>query len=77
MTDRSDLNERASKIISLAEQLEDLKTEIADRYADAKNAGYTVSALKKAIKLHRMDSEKRAKHEKAIKLHRMDSEKRP
>lgn len=61
----SDLAERAEKIIKLMEMAEDLKTEIKDRYDDAKNSGYTVAALKKAIKVHRMDADKRAKHESA------------
>lgn len=59
----SDLRERAEKIINLLEQADDLKTEIKDRYDDAKNAGYTVAALKRAIKLHRLDADKRKKHE--------------
>jgi len=59
----SDLRDRADKIIRLMEQADDLKTEIADRFEDAKNAGYTVKALRKAIKLHRMEADKRAKHE--------------
>lgn len=59
----SDLRERAEKIIRLTEQMDDIKTEIADRYADAKNAGYTVAILRRAIKIAGMDAEKRAKHE--------------
>lgn len=56
-----DLRERAEKIIRLMEAAEDLKTEIADRFEDAKTNGYSVKALRKAIKIHRMDSEKRRK----------------
>lgn len=63
MTTNSDLRDRADKIIRLMEQADDLKTEIADRFEDAKSAGYTVKALRKAIKLHRMEADKRAKHE--------------
>jgi uncharacterized protein (UPF0335 family) len=59
----SDLRDRAEKIIALMDQADDLKTEIADRFADAKNAGFTVSALRKAIKVARMDGDKRKKHE--------------
>ena len=61
----SDLSERARKIMALMDQADDLKTEIKDRYDDAKNAGYTVAALKRAIKIARMDADKRAKHEAA------------
>lgn len=63
----SDLRERAEKIIRLMEAADDLKTEIKDRYDDAKNAGYTVSALKKAIKRYCMDADKRAKQVKRAK----------
>jgi len=63
MTTNSDLRERAEKIIRLMDAADDLKTEIKDRYDDAKNAGYTVSALKKAIKRYCMDADKRAKQE--------------
>ena len=61
----SDLRDRASKITALMDQADDIKTEIKDRYDDAKNAGYTVAALKRAIKLARMDADKRAKHDAA------------
>jgi uncharacterized protein (UPF0335 family) len=59
----SDIKRRADGIIALEDQKKDITTEIADRYQDAKNAGYTVVALRKAIKLARMDADKRAKHE--------------
>lgn len=59
----SDLRDRAEKIIRLMDQLDEFKTEITDRFEDAKSAGYTVKALRKAIKLHRMDGDKRKKHE--------------
>lgn len=59
----SDLRSRASTIITLMDQADEIKTEIADRFADAKNSGLTVSALRKAIKLHRLDATAREKHE--------------
>lgn len=59
----SDIKRRADAIIALEDQRKDITTEIADRYQDAKNAGYTVVALRKAIKLSRMGADKRAKHE--------------
>lgn len=60
---KSDLRDRASEIIALMEQADDIRVEIKDRFDDAKNAGYTVAALRKAIKLHRMEAYKRKKHE--------------
>ncbi len=59
----SDLKRRADGIIALEDQRKDITTEIADRYQDAKNAGFTVTALRRAIKISRMDADKRAKHE--------------
>lgn len=59
----SDLRERAEKIIRLIEARDDIATEIADRYQDAKHAGYSVAALRKAIKVSRMDAKQRARYE--------------
>ena len=59
----SDLRERAEKIIALMDQADEIKTEIADRFQDAKNQGFTVAALRKAIKIARMDGDKRQKHD--------------
>ena len=59
----SDLRERAEKIIRLMETADDLKTEIKDRFDDAKNQGYSVSALRKAIRVTRMDGKARARHD--------------
>jgi len=60
----SDLRDRADKIIRLMEAADDLKTGIKDRFEDAKNAGYSASALRKAIKVARMDDKQRAKYER-------------
>ena len=59
----SDLRERAEKIIRLMEAADDLKTEIKDRFDDAKNHGYSVSALRKAIRVTRMNGKARARHD--------------
>jgi uncharacterized protein (UPF0335 family) len=60
----SDLRERADKIIRLMEQRDDIATEIKDRFDDAKNAGYSAPALRKAIRVARMDDKARAKYER-------------
>lgn len=57
----SDLSARARTIIALMDQQDEIKQEIADRFEDAKNAGFTTSALRKAIKRYRMDPDKRAR----------------
>jgi len=59
----SDLAARARSIMALEDQKKDIADEITERYADAKTNGYTVAALKRAIKIARMDSEQRARHE--------------
>ena len=59
----SDLAARARSIMALEDQRTDIADDITERYADAKNAGFTVAALKRAIKIARMDGDKRARHE--------------
>jgi uncharacterized protein (UPF0335 family) len=61
----SDLRERALRLIELEEKAEDAKLDLKAAYDAAASAGYTKAALKRAIKLHRMDADKRAKHESA------------
>ena len=41
------------------------KLDLKAAYDAAASAGYTKAALKRAIKLHRMDADKRAKHDSA------------
>lgn len=57
----SDLRDRAARLMHLEEQLEDAKLDLKAAYEAAASAGYTASALKEAIKRHRMDATKRAK----------------
>jgi uncharacterized protein (UPF0335 family) len=61
----TDLKERAQRLIELEERAEDAKLDLKAAYDAAASAGYTKAALKRAIKLHRMDADKRAKHESA------------
>lgn len=61
----SDLRSRAKTIVALMDQADEIKTEIADRFQDAKHAGFTVSALRSAIRIHRLDGDKRKKHDAA------------
>lgn len=65
MNSNSDLRDRAARLMHLEEQLEDAKLDLKAAYEAAASAGYTAKALKAAIKLHRMDADKRAKHESA------------
>ena len=59
----SDLSTRAARLIELEEAAEDAKLDLKAAYDAAASAGYTKAALKRAIKLHRMDADKRAKHD--------------
>ena len=80
------LQELALSIGRLEEERKALAEDIADKYAEAKAEGYTVSALRKAIKIHAMDADKYAEAKavgytvsalrKAIKIHAMDADKR-
>jgi uncharacterized protein (UPF0335 family) len=51
------------RVTRLEEQRSEIAEEIKEAYEDAKNEGFTPSALKRAIKIHSMDAEKRAKHD--------------
>lgn len=57
------LQELALSIGRLEEERKALAGDIADKYAEAKSEGYTVSALRKAIKIHSLDKDKREKHD--------------
>ena len=59
----SRLQELSSQIARLEEERKALNADIADKYAEAKSEGFTVSALRKAIKIHAMDQAKRDKHD--------------
>lgn len=57
------LQELALQIGRLEEERKALLADIADKYAEAKSEGYTVRALKMAIKVHAMDQTKREIYE--------------
>ena len=59
----SDLRERALRLIELEERAEDAKLDLKAAYDAAASVGYTKAALKRAIKINRMDADKRAKHD--------------
>lgn len=59
----SDLKERAARLVQLEEAAEEAKLDVKAAYDAAASAGYTKAALKKAIKLYRMDGDRRAKHD--------------
>lgn len=61
----SDLRQRAASISALMGQIEDLQVEVKAAFEIAKKDGYNASALRKAIKIHRMDAPKRKKHDDA------------
>ena len=58
-----DLDYFAKRIAGLEDQAEAIKADVKDEYATAASKGYNAKALRKAIKISRMDADKRAKHE--------------
>lgn len=65
MTSNSDLTRRAQEIISREEAVEQAKEDLKAAYDAAESVGFTKKALRQAIKIHRMDAEKRAKFDAA------------
>ena len=59
----SDLRSRALEIIRLQEVAEEAKEAVKVAFEVAENVGFTKKALRQAIKVHRMDADKRAKHD--------------
>lgn len=59
----SDLKQRAEHIGRLLDQRDDLTADIKGAFEAAKSVGFNSAALKAAIKIARMDSTKRAKHD--------------
>ena len=57
------LKHHASNISRLEEERAEIAAVIREHYDTAKNEGFTVKALKQAIKIHSMDQDKRAKHD--------------
>lgn len=57
------LKQIARDIRGLVEHRAELTEDIRALYEEAKSEGFTVKALKQAIKIHSMDSDKRAKHD--------------
>lgn len=59
----SPISEYAQRIGNLMTEREECAVAISEVYADAKADGITVAALRKAIKIARMDSQARERHE--------------
>ena len=53
----------ARDIRGMEEHRAELAADIKALYEEAKSEGYTVSALRKAIKIHAIDADKREKHD--------------
>lgn len=58
-----DLHYFADRIAKLEENAEAIKADIKDEYAVAASKGFNARALRKAIKIRRMDAKKRADHD--------------
>jgi len=63
MTSNSDLKRRAMEIIKRHEAVEEAKEDLKAAYDAAESVGFTKKALRAAVKIHRLDAEKREKHE--------------
>lgn len=57
------LKHHASNISRLEEERAELGQVIKEHYDTAKNEGFTVKALRQAIKIHGMDADQRAKYD--------------
>lgn len=53
----------ADRLVRLEDERKALTDDIKDIFDEAKSEGFTVSALRKAIKIHAMDQAKREKHD--------------
>lgn len=60
----SDLRQRAESLTRLHEAVEAAQADLKQAYDDAASAGYTKAVLRKALKIHTLDSDKRAKHDR-------------
>lgn len=63
MKTNSDLRQRAESIMRLEEQRDELTADIKAAYDAAASVGFNKAAMKRAIKISRMDATKRAKHD--------------
>ncbi len=61
----SDLRERAARLAKLEEAVTEAKLDLKAAYDAAASDGFNKAALKKAMKIHGMDQDKRAKHDSA------------
>lgn len=59
----SDLRERAERLAKLQEDVAEAQAELKAAYDAAASAGYTKTALRKAMKVHTLDAAKRAKYD--------------
>ena len=58
-----DLRQRAESLTRLHDAVEAAQADLKQAYDDAASAGYTKAVLRKAIKIHTLDADKRAKHD--------------
>lgn len=65
MTSNSDLRTRAAEILRRHQAVDEAKEDLKAAYDAAESVGFTKAALRQAIKVHRMDADKRAKHDSA------------
>ena len=59
--DDNDLKDRIDRIIFLLPEIQSMREDIATIYADAKNDGYNVDAMKRLVKVASADETKQEK----------------
>lgn len=59
----SDLRARAERIAQLEEAAKDARDDVKAAYDAAASAGYTKTALRKAVRINGLSADKRAKHD--------------
>ena len=59
--DDNDLKDRIDRIIFLLTEIQSMREDIATIYADAKNDGYNVDAMKRMVKIASADEAKQEK----------------
>lgn len=59
----SDLRARAERLAKLQEAVKDAQDDLKGAYDAAASAGYSKAALRKAVKIHTLEGQKRAKYD--------------
>jgi uncharacterized protein (UPF0335 family) len=67
---KDQLTSYITRLERLEQEKSDLSDDIKDIYADAKSSGFDIKALKKVLRLKKMDKNKLAEEEAMVELYR-------